>query len=126
MEIQKIVIGLVANDRNQYLISLRQGKQHLAGKWEFPGGKLEAGETPLQGLNRELQEEVGLEVGDAELMERKVFAFSDRTLELHFYRVTQVRGQAVAREGQPLRWASVAELKQLPFPDANQSVIDRL
>ncbi|SDI42561.1 8-oxo-dGTPase [Ferrimonas sediminum] len=126
MEIQKIVIGLVANDRNQYLISLRQGKQHLAGKWEFPGGKLEAGETPLQGLNRELQEEVGLEVDDAELMERKVFAFSDRTLELHFFRVIRVRGQAVAREGQPLRWASVAELKQLPFPDANQSVIDRL
>ncbi|WP_028107731.1 8-oxo-dGTP diphosphatase MutT [Ferrimonas futtsuensis] len=123
MTIQRIVIGLVQNHQNHYLISLRQGDQHLAGKWEFPGGKAEAGEDELTALARELEEEVGLEMTQAELMERKVFEFDDRTLELHFFRVTGYRGEAHAREGQPLKWASVEELRALPFPKANDSVI---
>ncbi|WP_417345044.1 8-oxo-dGTP diphosphatase MutT [Ferrimonas sp.] len=126
MSIQKIVIGLVQNGQKHYLISLRQGDQHLAGKWEFPGGKAEAGEDELTALARELHEEVGLELTQAELMERKVFEFDDRTLELHFFRVTGYRGEAQAREGQPLKWASVEELRALPFPKANDSVIDAL
>ncbi|WP_169306964.1 8-oxo-dGTP diphosphatase MutT [Ferrimonas sediminicola] len=126
MAIQRIVIGLVRNSQDQYLISLRRGEQHLAGKWEFPGGKAEAGEDELSALARELEEEVGLELTGAELMERKVFEFDDRTLALHFYRVTGYRGQPRAREGQPLKWASVEELRALPFPKANDSVIAAL
>ncbi|TKB53717.1 8-oxo-dGTP diphosphatase MutT [Ferrimonas aestuarii] len=123
MKRQHIAIGLVANSEGKYLISLRQGEQHLAGKWEFPGGKVEAGESELEALKRELDEEVGLEVKTAELIETKAFDFPDLQLQLSFYRVTEYLGQAEAKEGQPLRWASVDELKALPFPKANDSVI---
>ena len=67
-----------------------------------------------------------MELTQAELMERKVFEFDDRTLELHFFRVTGYLGEAQPREGQPLKWASVEELRALPFPKANDSVIDAL
>jgi 8-oxo-dGTP diphosphatase len=120
-----VAVGVIIRD-NQVLLSLRSKQQHQGGKWEFPGGKVEAGETVYKALARELQEELAITVAKAEPFMQQAFSYPERNVLLDIYLVTDFTGQAQGVEGQPLQWVSFAQLSELNFPDANQPIVEKL
>lgn len=126
MKVIDISIAIVKNAQQQYLICLRPDDVHQGGKWEFPGGKVESDESPLQAMQRELLEEVDLRVVEQRLFEKLFFDYGDKQLNLYFYLIEKYEGTAVGKEGQPHKWVSKAALAEYEFPEANRQVIDKL
>ena len=89
-----VVVGVIVNSAKQILIAKRKANTHLAGLWEFPGGKLEAGEIPLDALKRELQEELGIQVIQAEPIKQIPYDYTEKKVLLDFWQVNQFVGQA--------------------------------
>jgi len=121
-----IAVGIICNAQREIFITRRAADAHMAGFWEFPGGKIEPGETPEQALSRELREETGIEADRAELLEVVEHRFSDRIVTLNFYLVEHWAGEPFGREGQPMRWVKQAELREDEFPEANAGIIQLL
>lgn len=121
-----IAVGIIRNDEGEVFITRRGGDSHLSGLWEFPGGKIEANESPVQGLYRELLEETGIEVRDCELLCQFDHRFSDRIVTLYFYLVTDWDKTPYGREGQPMRWVHQHQLKAEEFPEPNKPIIEQL
>lgn len=123
----EVVAGVIFNtQRTSVLVALRKPEQHQGDRWEFPGGKLEAGESLQAGLARELLEEIGISVKASSPRTIIEHNYSDKRVRLHFWDVTEFEGTPIGREGQELKWAPLASLKQLKFPDANQSIVESL
>ena len=114
----------VVEKRGEFLIGLRPEGVPLAGSWEFPGGKILAGETPQQAAARECLEETGLEVHVGELLSEVDHRYDHGPVKLYFI-LCCPRDFNCSPRG-PFRWASVAELSRLRFPPANAVVIQRL
>lgn len=121
-----ISIAIVKNEQEQFLITRRQKGQHLAGKWEFPGGKVENNESIEAAMIRELKEEVGLTAIDYQAFDSLEFQYGQLELSLNFYFVNHYAGEAKGLEGQELKWVSLVELNDYEFPKANISVIKKL
>jgi 8-oxo-dGTP diphosphatase len=108
-----VACGVLINAQAQVLIAQRPPGKLAAGKWEFPGGKIESGETAAQALARELDEELGIRVRRSYPLLRFRHAYSDRHVNLDVHCVTGFDGQPQSREGQALRWMSVAAIPAL-------------
>src|SRR5688572_21094909 len=122
----EVTAALVQDGAGRYLITQRRRGSHLEGLWEFPGGKLEAGERHEAGLRRELQEELAADFEVNGLVETVRWEYPDRTIVLHFYDCTLVSGTVEPREQQEMRWVTPDELPGYDFPPADRSLIDRL
>lgn len=122
----EIAAGIIVNQEGLIFITRRQKSSHLAGLWEFPGGKVETvnEEGPEQALNRELWEEVGIEALRAEPLRTLEYDYPDRSLTLHFFIVDRWKGQPESCEGQESRWLPASELIADEFPEANRPVIE--
>jgi 8-oxo-dGTP diphosphatase len=105
-----VAAGILRDSLGRILIAQRPPGGHVGGFWEFPGGKLDPGETPVQGLQRELQEELGVAVEAAVPFMAYRHEYPGRVVELHVFLVERYSGEPRGVEGQPLRWVSVAEL----------------
>ena len=121
-----VVVGLVNDESGRWLVNCRPLGRPLAGWWEFPGGKCQPGEAPLAALKRELSEELGIEVLDAEPVLALVHDYPDKRVRLDVWHVRRYEGQVTARDEQPLRWATVAECRQLQLLDADWPIVERL
>ena len=121
-----VAAAVVFDAHGRVLISKRAEQTHQGGLWEFPGGKLEPGESAEQALARELEEELGIQPLRSEPLIRIRHAYDDRKVLLDFYRVTAFRGDARGLEGQPLRWLRPAEMVPERFPAADRPVITAL
>ncbi len=120
-----VVVAAVIERHGRFLLSLRPAGTHLAGHWEFPGGKCDPHETHAEALRRELHEELDI-VADVGALEHAVtHAYPDRTVELHFYRCTYA-GEPKGMIGQDVRWVARKDLARLPCPDADAALIARL
>lgn len=119
-----VAVGVIKNDQGQVLISRRHDKLHQGGLWEFPGGKIEAGETAEQALARELKEELAIEVINAIPLITINHQYPDLAVQLKVFLVDEFSGIAKGCEGQPLQWVAVQNLKQYEFPAANQAIIN--
>jgi 8-oxo-dGTP diphosphatase len=108
------------------LIAQRPPGKHMAGRWEFPGGKVAAGETDLDALRRELREELGIEVIAARLCLTLAHAYPDRTVELSMWVVDRFRGVPRALEGQQIKWVSIAQLPAEDILEADRPFIEAL
>ena len=97
-------VGIIFNESFQLLMAERPQSKTWSGWWEFPGGKIEKGETPLEALKRELKEEIGISVIDAEKWIVRKYAYEDYEVILHFYKVTQWSGNIEAKEEQKISW----------------------
>ncbi|HEX5068629.1 MAG TPA: (deoxy)nucleoside triphosphate pyrophosphohydrolase [Vicinamibacterales bacterium] len=119
-----VIAGVIERD-GRFLLARRLEHTHLAGYWEFPGGKCEAGETHEACLARELREELDVPavVGDEILSTEHVYP--ERTVRLHFRRC-EIGGDPRAQLGQELRWVEREELRTLQLPPADDEVIEIL
>lgn len=115
---------------NQILIAKRPDHLHQGGLWEFPGGKVDQGESPRQALVRELQEELDINVTTAEPMMQLSHDYTDKQVLLDIWKVTGFEGQARGVEGQECRWVSLTEIvadnSEYQFPAANRAILARL
>jgi 8-oxo-dGTP diphosphatase len=120
-----VVAAAVVERDGAFLLTLRAERTHLAGRWEFPGGKCEPGETLDECLRRELLEELGARVH----VGREIFVvtheYPEKVVELHFFRCELV-GDAHPRLGQQMRWVLRDELRGLQFPEADRDLIELL
>ncbi len=120
-----VAAGVILRDR-QVLIARRHQQAHQGGLWEFPGGKLEDGESVAEALSRELQEEIGITVEAAEPLLQISHDYSDKRVLLDFWTVSAFSGEPAGREGQSLEWCKLERLREREFPAANVPVVDRL
>jgi 8-oxo-dGTP diphosphatase len=119
------VAVLIARD-GRFLLAQRPEGRAYAGFWEFPGGKVEAGESPLGALARELEEELGIHVGRAYPWLTRLFTYPHATVRLHFFRVTDWEGEPVPREGQRFAWVRAEAPEVSPILPANGPVLRAL
>lgn len=129
------VVAAVIRDRDgRVLLAQRPLHTHQGGLWEFPGGKVEAGETEAQALSRELTEELGLTPTALEPLIRICHDYPDKSVELSVWQVTGWTGESyltglpdtpyqLGREGQPVAWVRPDDLLQRPFPAANRPIV---
>lgn len=123
-----VAVGVICNDDGEILIAKRADHLHQGGLWEFPGGKVEAGEAVEDALSRELQEELGIrpeQQACAPLLEIR-HDYGDKQVFLDVWWVRAFAGQPEGREGQPLQWVSAQQLGQYTFPEANQPIIEAI
>ena len=102
-----VAVGILIDAAGRFLLTSRPPGKVYAGYWEFPGGKLEAGESVEQALRRELHEEIGVTIGPAELWKLELFDYPHALVRLHFCRVRQWLGEFEMREGQQMAWESL-------------------
>lgn len=121
-----VAAGCLINSRGEVLICQRPLGKIAAGKWEFPGGKLEAGETPRQALDRELHEELGLSVREARPLIRVTHDYRDRRVVLHTWRVRGWDGELQARDGQAFCWAAPDRLGEWDLLAADRPIVAAL
>ncbi|HFL5521573.1 TPA: 8-oxo-dGTP diphosphatase MutT [Salmonella bongori] len=122
----QIAVGIIRNPNHEIFITQRGADAHMANKLEFPGGKIEAGETPEQALIRELQEEVGITPTQVTLFDSLEYQFPDRHITLWFWLVESWEGEPWGKEGQAGQWIAQHALKADDFPPANEPVISKL
>lgn len=120
-----VAIGIVERD-GAYLVTRRPQGSHLEGMWEFPGGKLEPGESPAEAVARELREEVGAVVTTARPLTFAHHRYDDREVLLLFHRCLLAETPTRSPEGLEMRWATLDELRELPFPPANREALEAL
>lgn len=121
-----VVAGIVTSDSGAILLQQRPPGKPMAGRWEFPGGKIEPGETAPQALTRELHEELGIRVHATHPLIRLRHDYPELTVDLTVSHVTDYSGQPYAREGQVLDWTPICALRQRNFLDADWPVIAAL
>lgn len=103
----EVAVGVLLQPDERFLLTTRPAGKVYAGHWEFPGGKLEAGEDVDQALRRELQEELGIHIGPVQVWQTQVVDYPHALVRLHFCKVWQWQGQLQMREGQSFAWQSL-------------------
>lgn len=122
----QVAVGVLINSQDQVLIARRPDHVHQGGLWEFPGGKIEPGETIRTALVRELLEELGIEILAARPLIRIHHVYTDKTVLLDVWRIDRYQGEPHGREGQPIEWLSPQQLSTRAFPAANRPIINAL
>lgn len=121
-----VIAGALFDEQGRVLIAQRPPGKHMAGGWEFPGGKLEPDEPPFAGLQRELQEELGVDVREAQPLIAYEHAYADRRVLLDLWLVLRFSGTPLSLEGQALRWVTLDQLESVGLLEADRPMIPAL
>lgn len=121
-----VMAGVLSDATGRVLIAQRPAGRHLAGGWEFPGGKLHPGEERIEGLARELREELGVKVLRARPLIQLCHRYPDREIRLDVWRVDSFAGEPRGLEGQALRWCACRDLSAADLLPADRPVITAL
>jgi len=117
---------VLVNASNKVLVARRHAHLHQGGLLEFPGGKLEEGEERFAGLQREFAEELGMQIEAAYPIRQITYHYTDKSVLLDVWSITDFSGEPRGLEGQPVYWFPVDELDAENFPAANKAIIDDL
>ena len=118
-----VVAGALFDDAGRVLIAQRPPGKHMAGGWEFPGGKLDPHEQPLAGLVRELREELGVEIHDAMPLIAYEHAYPERKVLLDLWLVSRFSGEPQPLDAQALRWVTLDEVDEVGLLEADRPMI---
>ena len=121
-----VVAGILSDADGRVLLAQRLAGTHLAGTWEFPGGKIETGEDAASALRRELHEELGVDVGAVEPLIAVPWSYADKSIVLHAYRVRDFRGEPRGLQQQALQWLAVDDLAATDMPPADRPIVTAL
>lgn len=125
-KIIKVAVGVLFDRDDNILIACRPKGLHLEGFWEFPGGKVEAHETTAGALQREFEEELGIQIKPQQPLISIAHQYPEKTVLLDVWRVALESGEAFGKEGQEIKWLPKSQLADYTFPEANQSIIKAL
>lgn len=125
-KIVDVAAAVLQRPDGSFLLAQRPPDKIWAGYWEFPGGKIEVGETPYHALVRELREELGITVTTAYPWLLRVFTYPHATVRLHFFRVTAWSGELHPHEGQQFSWQHATEVVVVPLLPANAPILRAL
>jgi 8-oxo-dGTP diphosphatase len=120
-----VVVAAVIERDGRFLLTLRPDGTHLAGHWEFPGGKVHESETHAEALRREIFEELDAVAYVGDILHTVTHAYPEKTVQLFFYGC-ELMGEPKPMMGQGMRWAARDELAALPFPEADRDLIAQL
>ncbi|MFU8832978.1 MAG: Nudix family hydrolase [Wenzhouxiangella sp.] len=118
-----VAAAVMRNPDGRILLSQRMDGKHLGGTWEFPGGKCEPGESVHESLARELNEELGIEISASSPLLTLTHVYPEKTIRLLIRAVDEWQGEPVGREGQSLRWVSLADMQTLAMPAADRPIV---
>ncbi len=121
-----VAVAIIKNPNQEVLVALRPPGSHQGNLWEFPGGKLESGETVFSALQREVHEEIGLRVRKAYPFIKIQHDYGDKRVLLDVWQVTEFDGEATGHEGQKIQWLPPADMNYRQFPKANHRIINLL
>jgi 8-oxo-dGTP diphosphatase len=121
----KVTAAILAKD-GRIIIAQRKSKDHLARKWEFPGGKIEPGETPKECLARELNEEFGIEVSVGDFLGSNIYHYDHISIELMAFRAFWVGGEINSTDHKDYKWVTIDELDQFDFAPADRPFVEQL
>lgn len=122
----EVAAAVLIRSDGTFLLTQRPPGKVYAGYWEFPGGKIEAGEAPAHALQRELHEELGIDVERATPWISRVYTYPHGTVRLHFFRVWRWRGEPHGREGQDVAWERIGAHAVAPMLPANEPILRAL
>lgn len=120
-----VVAGILKKD-SKVLLGLRPQEKSLPGVWEFPGGKIENGESPEEALKRELREELGIQAEIGNLSVATTHTYGDIGILLLFYQVPFWKGEPKTVHHNDLKWMTLGELENVDLPEANKKVLDKI
>ena len=123
MALVHVAVGVILDADRNILITRRAPDAHQGDLWEFPGGKVEAGESLTEALARELREELGIVIGRTSALLEVRHDYGDKSVLLDVHVVWEFSGEARALEGQPMAWVAPAELGGYSFPAANMPIV---
>lgn len=121
-----VMAGVLLDPAGRVLLAQRPPGKHLAGCWEFPGGKLEPGESPADGLVRELREELGILAVAGSALVQVPWRYGERALLLDAWTVRQWQGEPASLEGQALRWQMPAQVDPAALAPADRQILAAL
>lgn len=121
-----VVAGVLTDPKGRILLARRTAGRDLAGAWEFPGGKVEPGETPFQALDRELHEELGIRIHSMEALIAVPQQYHNKRIVLDVFRISRFSGKAKGLENQALAWSPPEKLSTYPMPPADRPVVAAL
>ncbi len=121
-----IGVAVIWNEQREILIDKRRQEGLLGGLWEFPGGKIEPGETVEECIKREIQEELGIEIEVGDRLMTINHTYSHFSVNLTVHHCRHISGSPQPLESDEIRWVKLAEIDQLPFPKANTQIIAAL
>lgn len=121
-----VAVAVIRNNNGQVFVTQRPGHVHQGGLWEFPGGKVEPGESLMEALQREIQEETGISIQNARPLIQIPYRYPDKHVLLDVWEVTQYAGDPHGKEGQLCDWIATEDLGNLTFPAANRAIISAL
>ncbi|MBW3697120.1 8-oxo-dGTP diphosphatase MutT [Vibrio sp. T187] len=122
-----IVAGIIFNpEQSKIFITKRPDNLHKGGFWEFPGGKVEAEETPESAMARELDEEIGITVTKQSLFEHLEYDYPEKSLKFDFMVIHEFEKDPYGKEGQQGEWVRIEDLSGYAFPEANVPILERV
>lgn len=122
----QVAAGILMDETGRVLITERLCDGPFNGLWEFPGGKIRSDETSLEALTRELAEEIGIDVTKSRFFMRLRHEYSDRSVEIEFFLISDWQSEPVGREGQQLRWVDHKSLDSVELLPADVPVVEAI
>jgi 8-oxo-dGTP diphosphatase len=121
-----VAVGVILDSQGRVLITRRAPQAHQGDLWEFPGGKVEEGESLFKALTRELREELGIVIGRTSALLEVHHDYGDKLVFLDVHLVWDYSGEARPLEHQPMAWVNPTELVRFAFPAANLPIVEAL
>lgn len=122
---KEVAVGILR--KNGLVLACQRKKTALYPlQWEFPGGKIEAGEAPADGLIRELHEELGIVANPGEEFQIKEWNYGEASYRVYYYSVKSFQGELINQAFEAIRWVTPEELRNMDILEGNQEVVDRL